>query len=53
MAGAANGYGLITSSTDGSYSSYADFGSFGSSYGGTLFGESVANWTSLYTGGIE
>jgi len=53
MAGAANGYGLITSSTDGSYSSYADFGSFGSSYGGTLFGQSVGNWTFLYTGGAS
>ena len=53
VGGATNGYGLMTTSTDGSYSSYAEFGSFGSAYSGTLFGQSVGNWSFLYAAGTS
>jgi hypothetical protein len=41
----------MTTTTDGSYGSYAEFGTFGSSYPGTLFGQSVGNWSFFYTAG--
>lgn len=51
VAGAPNGYGFVSTTTDASYSSYAELGSIGSSLTQTNFGQSIANWSLLWTGG--